>query len=126
LVAVGTLAPRVAHPRGVFAPLLRRRADDAILLHTDHRDIRRAAQEDADIITRLAEAGRLLGVPVHDDIMVARNGYVGFRDAGALAWRLPLSSATCDTCPVDLTPMQCSMVGHSTARPLYPPGRSPW
>jgi DNA repair protein RadC len=84
LVAVGSLAAVVVHPREVFAPLLRDRAAAAIIMHNHPSGSVEPSSEDLAITQRLAEAGRLLGIPLLDHIIVGRNGYCSLRDVGEM------------------------------------------
>jgi DNA repair protein RadC len=89
LVAQGSLATCVVHPREVFAPLVRRRAAAAILVHNHPSGDPAPSPEDERLTDRLVAAGSLLGIPVLDHLIVARLGYFSFRDAG----RLPVPAA---------------------------------
>ena len=82
LVAQGSLASCMVHPREVFAPLVRRRAAAAILVHNHPSGDPTPSPEDERLTERLVEAGRLLGIAVLDHLVVARDGYYSFRDAG--------------------------------------------
>jgi DNA repair protein RadC len=84
LVAVGSLAAVVVHPREVFAPLLRERAAAAIVMHNHPSGAVEPSPEDLEITKRLDDAGRLLGIPLLDHVIVGRSGYFSFRDAGRL------------------------------------------
>ena len=84
LVAVGSLASVVVHPREVFAPLIRDRAAAAILAHNHPSGDAGPSTEDLELTKRLAEAGRLLGIPVLDHLVFGRGTYHSFRDSGAL------------------------------------------
>jgi DNA repair protein RadC len=82
LVAQGSLASCMVHPREVFAPLVRRRAAAAILVHNHPSGDPTPSPEDERLTERLVEAGRLLGIPVLDHLVVGRRGYYSFRDDG--------------------------------------------
>ncbi|MDI7268575.1 MAG: JAB domain-containing protein [Myxococcota bacterium] len=84
LVAVGTLASCVVHPREIFAPLIRRGAAAAILAHNHPSGDPAPSVEDQVLTERLARAGAILGIPLLDHLIVARNGYFSFRDAGRM------------------------------------------
>jgi DNA repair protein RadC len=84
LVAQGSLASCMVHPREVFAPLVRRRAAAAILVHNHPSGDPTPSPEDERLTERLVEAGRLLGIPVLDHLVVAREGYYSLRDEGRL------------------------------------------
>jgi DNA repair protein RadC len=81
-VAVGTLTSCTVHPREVFAPLLRRAAAAALLVHNHPSGDPAPSPEDEALTERLAEAGRLLGIPILDHLIVARDGYASLRDRG--------------------------------------------
>jgi DNA repair protein RadC len=84
LVAVGSLAECIIHPREVFAPLIRDRAAAVILVHCHPSGSPQPSLEDQRLTERLAEAGKLLGIPVLDHLVVAKEGYFSFRDAGKI------------------------------------------
>ena len=84
LVAVGSLAAVVVHPREVFRPLILDGAAAAIVLHSHPSGDPRPSVEDQEITERLAKAGLLLGIVVLDHLVVGREGYYSFRDAGKL------------------------------------------
>ena len=84
LVAVGSLSSCVVHPRECFAPLLRDHAAAAILVHSHPSGCVEPSPEDTDLTERLARAGQLLGIPVLDHLIIGKEGYFSFRDAGVL------------------------------------------
>jgi DNA repair protein RadC len=84
LVSVGTLASCVVHPREVFAPLVRRRAAAVVLLHNHPSGDASPSPEDVVLTERLARCGRILGIPVLDHLIVARDHYYSFRDEGRM------------------------------------------
>ena len=81
-VAVGTLTTCMVHPREVFSPLLRRGAAAALVVHNHPSGDPTPSPEDEALTERLAEAGRLLGIPILDHLIVARDAYVSLRDRG--------------------------------------------
>jgi DNA repair protein RadC len=85
-VSVGTLNASLVHPREVFGPALREGAASLVLIHNHPSGDPTPSQEDIRLTRQLAEAGRLLDVPVHDH-MVIGNGttaYVSFAERGLL------------------------------------------
>ncbi len=84
LVAAGSLASVMVHPREVFVPLVRRRAAAAILVHNHPSGDPHPSPEDEALTERLVQAGKILGIPVLDHIIVARDGYFAFREEGRL------------------------------------------
>ena len=71
VVSVGTLTESLVHPREVFAPALERRAAALVVAHNHPSGDPRPSQEDRAVTRRLAAAGRLLGIPLLDHIVVS-------------------------------------------------------
>lgn len=74
-VGQGTLSACLVHPREVFAPALRLRAAQIVLVHNHPSGDPAPSPEDLELTERLAEAGNILGIPVVDHVVVARRGY---------------------------------------------------
>jgi DNA repair protein RadC len=87
-VAEGTLTACLVHPREVFGPAIRSRAAQVILVHNHPSGDPTPSDEDAALTERLTEAGRLLGIPVVDHVILARGGHrsIGIPQEG-LPWR---------------------------------------
>jgi DNA repair protein RadC len=83
-VAVGGLTACAVTPADAFRPLLREAAAGVIFAHNHPSGEPSPSDEDVAITRRLRRAGRLLGVPVLDHVIVARDGYFSFLDAGLL------------------------------------------
>ncbi len=81
-VTVGLLNRTLIHPREVFAPALEDRAASIILAHTHPSGALDPSREDREATTRLAQAGKLLGVEVLDHLILACTGYYSFRENG--------------------------------------------
>ena len=84
LVAVGSLAVCIVAPREVFGPLIRDRAAAAILVHCHPSGDPTPSPEDIELTERLAKAGQMLGIIVLDHIVIGKEGYYSFRDAGKI------------------------------------------
>lgn len=74
-VAQGTLTACVVHPREVFAHAIRARAAHVIVVHNHPSGDPEPSPEDLIVTENLTEAGRLMGIPVIDHVVVARAGY---------------------------------------------------
>jgi DNA repair protein RadC len=85
-VSVGTLNASLVHPREVFGPALREGAASLVLIHNHPSGDPTPSQEDIRLTRQLAEAGRLLDVPVHDHLIVGNGttAYVSFAERGLL------------------------------------------
>jgi len=85
LTSVGTLTASLVHPREVFGPALREPAAAIVVVHNHPSGDPTPSREDRDVTARLAAAGELLGIPVVDHVVVAEQGFVSLREAGAFA-----------------------------------------
>ncbi|MBI2361913.1 MAG: DNA repair protein RadC [Elusimicrobia bacterium] len=83
-VSVGTLTASLVHPREVFAPALERPAAALIVAHNHPSGDPEPSREDRETTRRLCEAGRILGLPVLDHLIVAARGYFSFRERGLM------------------------------------------
>jgi len=84
VVTVGLLDSSQVHPREVFADPIADRAASVILAHNHPSGILEASAEDIALTRRLVQAGKLLGIPVLDHVIVAHEGYVSMKQAGVL------------------------------------------
>ena len=83
-VSEGTLTLSLVHPREVFASAVRESAAAVIFLHNHPSGDPTPSLEDRQLTERLAEAGRLLGIPVLDHVIIGDGRYVSFADQGWL------------------------------------------
>lgn len=83
-VSRGTLTASLVHPREVFRPALREAAASVILAHNHPSGDPTPSLEDREVTRRLGRAGRLLGIPVLDHVVVAEDGFVSLREEGVL------------------------------------------
>lgn len=84
MISQGSLTASVVHPREVFNPAIRDSAAAVIFVHNHPSGDPHPSQEDRVLTTRLADAGRLLGIQVLDHIIVGRDTYMSFADEGLL------------------------------------------
>jgi DNA repair protein RadC len=87
VISQGTLTASLVHPREVFRPALREAAAAVVLVHNHPSGDPTPSTEDREITTRLAEAGRLVGIPVLDHVVVAERGWASLSDLGAIPRR---------------------------------------
>ena len=71
-------------PADVYRTLLREGATGAIFAHNHPSGDPTPSEDDVRLTARLCEAGELLGIRVLDHVVVGREGYVSFLDAGLL------------------------------------------
>ena len=75
VVTIGTLTASLVHPREVFADAIADRAASIIVAHNHPSGSLEASQADKDVTSRLAEAGKLLGITLNDHIIVTKNSH---------------------------------------------------
>jgi DNA repair protein RadC len=85
LVTRGILDASVVHPREVFRQAVAETAAAVILVHNHPSGDPSPSPEDRQVTRQLADAGRLLGIPVLDHVVVGDARYVSFVEAGLLA-----------------------------------------
>lgn len=83
-ISVGTLDMSVVHPRETFREAISSSAAAIILAHNHPSGDPAPSREDLELTRRLTEAGRLLGIPVLDHLIVGAKGFLSLRAAGFL------------------------------------------
>ena len=83
-ITVGTLNSSLVHPRECFADALKEKAASVIFLHNHPSGNPEPSQEDLAITRQLSEAGKILGIPVYDHIIVGGAHFSSFAQRGLL------------------------------------------
>ena len=73
-VSRGTLTTALVHPREVFGPALRLSSAAIIVVHNHPSGDPEPSLEDVEVTRRLIAAGRVLGVPLLDHVIVGDAG----------------------------------------------------
>jgi DNA repair protein RadC len=81
-VGIGTVDTTIAHPREVFKGAIVAGASSIVLVHNHPSDVPTPGPADLEVTRQLAEAGRLLGIPVRDHVVVGGEDYVSMADEG--------------------------------------------
>ena len=85
VVSVGTLTASLVHPREVFGPAVQCSAAGVIVAHNHPSGDQNPSADDGAATRRLERAGRILGVPLLDHVVIAEGGYYSFRENGGLS-----------------------------------------
>ena len=80
----GTIDEAAIHPREVVKKALEVGASAIILVHNHPSGNPEPSRADIQITQRIAEAGRLLGITVHDHVIVGREGHVSLKAKGLI------------------------------------------
>lgn len=92
LLGKGSLNSLEIHPREVFAPALEHRAATIILAHNHPSGDPNPSLEDIAAHDQLCEVGTLLGIPIIDHVIIAKQGWYSLR-AGTGSQELTTSTA---------------------------------
>lgn len=84
IVSIGSLNASLVHPREVFEPAVRHLAAQIIVAHNHPSGDTEPSAEDLAITKRLIDAGKILGIELIDHVIVARNGFVSFKEKGII------------------------------------------
>ena len=79
-VSSGTLNASLAHPRECFSLAVQQKAASVVFLHNHPSGNPSPSQEDVVLTGQLVEAGKILGIPVQDHVIIAGDRYVSFAE----------------------------------------------
>lgn len=82
VVSIGTLNRSLVHPREVFRKAIKNGAASILVVHNHPSGDPRPSPEDQQVTRRLKEVGELMGIPLLDHIIIARNRKYSFREEG--------------------------------------------
>jgi DNA repair protein RadC len=83
-VSIGTLTESLVHAREVFKGAILANAASVIVAHNHPSGEALASEADYSVTRKLQEAGRILGIPIEDHVIVGAAGYFSFRQQGML------------------------------------------
>jgi DNA repair protein RadC len=84
VVSVGSLSTSIVHPREVFRPAIRAAAAAVLCVHNHPSGDPEPSQEDLAVTQRLDQAGKLLGIPLLDHVVLGDGRWVSLRQRLAL------------------------------------------
>ena len=82
LVSVGTINEAIIHPREVFVDAIKEGGSGIIAVHNHPSGSTKPSREDIETTKRMAEAGKIIGIPLIDHIIVTSTSYESLRDSG--------------------------------------------
>lgn len=83
-VGDGSIDEAAIHPREVIRRALDLGATALIVVHNHPSGSPQPSRADIQITNRIAEAGRLLGITVHDHVIIGREGHVSLKAKGLI------------------------------------------
>ena len=79
-ITKGILNSSLAHPRECFREAIRQSAAAVIFVHNHPSGNPEPSQDDLSITRQLVESGKIIGIIVHDHIIIAADRFVSFAD----------------------------------------------
>ena len=73
IISIGTLDKSIIHPREIFGPAIELRAAGVILLHNHPSGNIEPSKQDIEVINKVLEASKIIGINVIDFIIVSEN-----------------------------------------------------
>jgi DNA repair protein RadC len=83
-ISIGILNCSLVHPREVFRVAIAEPAAGIILIHNHPSGNPEPSSEDVQITRQLVDAGKIIGIPVHDHIILAGHLYTSFVEKGLI------------------------------------------
>ncbi|MER3524295.1 MAG: hypothetical protein C4326_09575 [Ignavibacteria bacterium] len=81
-LTVGTLNASLVHPREVFKLAIDHRAASVIVAHNHPSGNPEPSAEDIAITRQLVEAGKVVGIPLHDHLIIAGDRFTSLAERG--------------------------------------------
>jgi DNA repair protein RadC len=75
VISIGTINSNLIHPREVFKPAIEYGAAAVILAHNHPSGVVTASAADIEITRRIVEAGKIIGIPLVDHIIIGKNKF---------------------------------------------------
>lgn len=82
MIGMGTLSEVLIHPREVFHEAIERRAYSVILAHNHPSGDPNPSQADIELTKLLVSAGKLLGIPFDDHLIIGKRAYISLWERG--------------------------------------------
>jgi DNA repair protein RadC len=115
----GSDAFTVVDPRQVFRPAVALGAAGVVIAHNHPSGDPTPSPQDRDVTRRVAAAGRVLGVPLVDHLVIADDGVVSLAELGLLErWPAPQIACTQDVLGVRGSPRRVDRIGLKSPPPV--------
>lgn len=79
IVGIGTLSEVLVHPREIFHPAVRHRANSLIVAHNHPSGDSTPSSADIELTKHLLRSSKVMGIVLDDHLIVAREGYTSLR-----------------------------------------------
>jgi DNA repair protein RadC len=85
VVAVGSLTSSIVHPREVFKSALLSSCASIAFVHNHPSDDPNPSSDDFHITKKLQEAGKIIGIPVLDHVIIGSDSYISMMEKGYIS-----------------------------------------
>jgi DNA repair protein RadC len=82
MISAGTVSEAIVHPREVFRDAIRESGAAVIIAHNHPTGEVSPSREDINTTRRLVEAGKIVGIPVLDHVIITNASYFSFKEGG--------------------------------------------
>ena len=82
VISKGSLNSSIVHPREVFNMAIVNHAAGIIIAHNHPSGVPEPSREDKDLTKTLFEAGKMLGIPILDHLIIGERIYYSFKEHG--------------------------------------------
>ena len=84
VATVGGLAASIVEPRQVFKAAVLANAAAVLLAHNHPSGNPEPSREDVAVTRQLVEAGKVMGIPVHDHLIITDHGHTSLAERGLM------------------------------------------
>lgn len=84
IASIGTLTEANIHPREIFKSAIITNSNKIILSHTHPSGDPEASYEDRKVTKNLQNAGKIIGIPILDHIIIGEDHYFSFAENGEI------------------------------------------
>jgi len=84
VISIGTVSETIVHPREVFREAIKEGGSGVIITHNHPSGVTTPSKEDILTTERIFEAGRIIGIPMLDHVIVTDDAYYSMREGGYL------------------------------------------
>jgi len=81
-VFIGTISSTIIHPREIFRMAIREGGSGIIVCHNHPSGSLEPSREDLDATNRLIKAGKIIGIPLLDHVIITDYGYLSLKEKG--------------------------------------------
>jgi len=82
IISIGTITEAIVHPREVFRDAIREGGSGIIVTHNHPSGVLTPSRQDIETTRRLVEAGKIVGIPVVDHIILTNTSFYSMKENG--------------------------------------------